>query len=797
MVLTVALGIGANTAIFSMINGFLRPLPARNSEQIVVLAARTKGDETGFGYRFSFAALQDYRKQASAFSELFAFNPDLGGLNADGKTTEFLFSTVTGNYFSALGLRPAAGRLLMPGEGEAASSDLPVVLGYACWQKRFGGSASVIGKQVRINGVAAHIVGVAPREFHGTYAGADMEGYLPLATYSEWRTGNFFTGRTIRRLTVLGRLRPGISLATAQSSVDVLSRRLEEQYPSTDRDISVRVIPENLARPLPLPFLTDVLPTVRGFVLVLAGLVLLLACMNVANILLVRATIREREMAIRAALGSGRRRLISQMLTESTLLALLGAAAGLVFGKLGSNAFASDIDLGTDMPVLLDFSFDWRVFAYALAGALLCSILIGIWPALRVSRTNAGAVLHDGGRGSAGPGRHRIRSLLVIGQVAGSLVLLVVAGLFVRSLRNAQHVDLGFNPDHVLNVRIDTRHAGYGRQRTIDFYRELERRVRAIPGVESASLAFSVPLGYISDGTSVYPEGKPVLPGEQPMGIGRNPVDEAYFETLQIPIVRGRSFTENDTESSPHVMVINQTMAARLWPNQDPIGRRVRMSTPDSPLWEVVGVARDGKYLAVFESPLPYLYVPLAQQDSYMRVLQVRSAAPPDSLKLRLEHEIQALDPDMPFADLETMRQGMNGPAGFLLFRIGAVQGAGMGILGLVLAVIGVYGVVSYGASQRTREIGIRMALGAHPRDILRMILHQGVVLVSLGVAAGLGTAALLSRVTGRVLMLVSATDPLTFGGVTLLLAGIALWACWIPARRAMKVDPMVALRHE
>jgi macrolide transport system ATP-binding/permease protein len=797
VVVTIALGIGANTAIFSLIGGFLRPLPVKRADQIVILAARTKGDETGFRFRFSFPALQEYRERASCFSDVFAFNTDVGGLSADGKTTEFLYLTVTGNYFTALGLRPAAGRLFLPGEGEKRDEELQIVLGYGYWQNRFGGG-QVIGKQVRLNGHTARIIGVAPAEFHGTYAGADMQGYLPLTNYSTWPTrADVFTSREIRPLTMGARLKPGVAIATAQSAVDVLARRMETEHPATDKGITVRVLPETLARPMPLHFLADVLPTIRGLALSLAGLVLLLACMNVANILLIRATVREREMAIRVALGSGRRRLISQMLTESMLLAGMGAVAGLALGKLGSSVSASTIDIGTDLPVRLDFSFDWRVFLYALAAAVASGIFIGVWPAVRASRTSAGAVLHDGGRGSAGPGRQRVRALLVIGQVAGSLVLLVVAGLFARSLRNAQKVELGFNPDQMVHVRMDTVQAAYDRQRTINYYRELRRRVESIPGVESVTTSFSVPMGYISISSAVYPEGQPVTPGEQPLTIGTNPVDESYFTTMQIPIVRGRAFTDKDSETSTPVAIVNQTMAARLWPRQDPIGRRIRLKMPDAPTLQVIGVAHDSKYLAVYESPLPYLYVPITQMESSMRVLQVRSSVPPESLKMRLQKKVQALDPDIPLADMQTMRQGLSGPQGFLLFRIGALQAGEMGLLGLVLAMIGVYGVVAYGATQRTREIGIRMALGAQPQSILRMILRQGVVLVLAGVGAGLGALLLLSRVIAHVVMLVSATDPMTFVLVTALLTAAALWACYIPARRVMRVDPMIALRHE
>jgi putative ABC transport system permease protein len=799
VIVTVALGIGVNTSVFSLLNGFLRPLRVKDPARIVVLAAQTKGDETGVQYRFSYPALVDFRSQANLFSDIFAFNVILGGLGADGKTAQVLFSAVSGNYFPALGLKPAAGRLFRTGEGEALGKDLPIVLGHSYWQKRFGGNFGVVGKQVRLDGKAARIVGVAPQGFHGLYAGAEMDCYLPLNSLDvRYSDGDrFFTNRGSKPLTLVGRMKPGVNHAQAQSSLDVVARRMSEQYPATDKGIGVRVVPEMLARPLPLRVLANAIPALRIFVLILAGMVLMLACLNVANILMVRATIREREMAIRAALGSGRWRLLRQMFTESAMLAALGGLGGLVLGKWGSDAFAASIDLATDFPTILDFSFDWRVFLYALAAAVSTGIVIGVWPALHGSRADTNRVLHDGGRSDSGGGKKRLRGLLVVAQVAGSLVLLIVAGLFARSLQRAQHMDLGFRADRLFNVRMDPDEVGYSRERTRDFYRELLRRVRGLSGVQSASMAFSVPMGYIFDDQKVQVEGLPSAPGEQLPSVGCNYVDTDYFETIGIPLTRGRAFLESDGAVATAVAIVNQTMASRFWPRQSTIGRRFRVG-PEAPYLEVVGVAHDSKYLAIYEPALPYFYVPLAQTPITMRTLQVRSLAAPESVALRVQQEIQRLDPDMPLADSRTMNQSLAGAfGGFLMFRLGAIQGAAMGILGLVLAAIGVYGVVSYGASQRTHEIGIRMALGADPVDIRSLVLGQGLRLVVAGVLAGLAIAAGFTRLVSGYVMLATTADPVTFTVVTLLLAAIALWACYLPARRAMRVDPIVALRHE
>jgi len=799
LLVTMALGIGANTGVFSVLNGLLRPLPVRSPEQLVVIAADTKGDETGLRYRFSYLALEDLRHQTEKFSDLFAYSPRLGGLTSRAKTTQFLYSAVTGNYFSALGVRPAAGRLLEPREGESEHAPLVVVLGYSFWQRRFGGDPNLIGQQVSVDGRAATVIGVAARDFHGIYEGLEMEGYVPLSgvTGNE-RLREMFVSRNARPLTVLGRLKPHVSLDEAQSEMNVLTRRMEDQYPATDKGIGARVVPEPLARPIPLRAGMEMFPFIRFSLLFLAALVLTVACMNIANILLVRATVREREMAIRAALGSGRGRLIRQMLTESVLLALFGAIAGMLIGNWASQTFADALPgLVSDVPVRFDVSFDWRVFTYALSAALLAGGLIGIWPALRVSRTEPGAALHDGSRtNSSGPQRQRIRGLLVAGQVAGSLVLLVAAGLFVRSLDRAQRLDLGYVPDHVLNARMNPQWVGYDKQHTTDFYNELERRVKAWPDVQSASLAFAAPLGLIGGGDTVYIEGRTVDPSEQPPSVGYNTVDASYFDTMRIPVLRGRAFQDSDTETTRLVAMVNQTMAQRYWPNQDPIGKRFRIGSAAAPLVEVIGVAHDSKYIFVVEGSLPYFYVPFTQLSSSMRVLHVRSLIDPETLISRVEQEVHALDPVMPVS-FQTMDGAVAGAQGFFLLRVGAIQAGAMGLLGLLLAAVGVYGVMSYGATQRTREIGIRMALGATPQTVLGMILHQGVWMVIAGVVVGLMGATAVTRVLGRFLFSISFADPLVFLTAAALLALVALAACWIPAHRAMRVEPMVALRHE
>ncbi len=795
VIITLALGMGANTAIFGIVNAtLLRPLPVKSPEQIVVLAGKPQGDTLGV-FRFSYPQLVDFRKQADAFSDLFASEIDLGGLSFGGKADQFVFCHVTGNYFSGLGVKPALGRLFLPTEGEEGGKDSYVVLGYSFWQKRFGGDPSIVGKQALVNGQEATIIGVAQKGFQGTNFALDLDGYIPLNMMPPGDPVKYWRNRTNRALVVMGRMKPGLSLRQAQSSVNLVAERLAEQYPATDKGVTVQVIPERLARPQ--PDASKIVPFIAGLFLALAALVLLLACVNVANILLVRATMRQREMAIRAALGASRVRLIRQLLTESLLLALFGGAGGLLLGAWASGVVAL-LFPDSKFPIRLDFSLDWRVFAYALAAALLSGTLVGVWPALRAGRTDVNGVLHGSGRSdTAGVGHHRVRNVLVVAQVAGSLMLLIVAGLFLRSLIRAQRANLGFDPDHVLNVTLDPRAVGYDAARTKGFYRDLEARVRALPGVQSASLAYSVPMGNVNGDSPVYIEGRTLAPGQQPPALAYNQVDAPYFDTMRVPLLRGRAFREDDNEKAPLVAIVDQAMARQFWPNEDPIGKRFSLQSATGPFAQIVGVVGDGKYVFIAWDREPYFFVPQAQNFTPYRTLQIRSSVPPETLITLVQNEVRALDPNMPISDVQTMRQSLAGGNGFFILRVGAILAAAMGILGLTLAVVGVYGVVSFAASQRTHEIGIRMALGADRQDILRLVLRQGLTLVMGGALFGVLLAWALTRSMAAVLVGVSPTDPLTFVTATLLLTGIGLWACYSPARRAMRLDPMVALRYE
>ena len=510
-IITLALGIGVNTAIFSMVDAFLlRPLPVNNPSQITVLAFQQQHQRQQT--QFSTADYRDIQQQTSGvFSDVFGYVFGMDGLGVDGKADRIMTNYVSGNYFAALGIKPALGRFILPSEGDVLNADPVMVLSYAYWQTHFGADPQIVGRKVSVDGHPVTIVGVAPKGFEGVYPILKVQGYLPLGMIAiEGQPSDFMTNPELRGMPVLARLRPGVTLAQAQAALAVVSQRLSQDHPDSDKDMTVQAYPELRARPNPDP--NNTVLTVGGLFLGLAGMVLLLACVNVANILLVRATVREREMAIRAALGAARIRLIRQLLTESVVLALLGGVAGMLLGFWGSSALSS-INIQTDLPINFDFGFDWRVFAYATAAALLTGIVVGIVRAVRASRGNLSSILHEGGRGVVG-GKNRLRTTLVVAQVAGSLILLVIAGLFTRSLSKAQQTDLGFDPNHVVNFAMDPNEIGYNQAQTRDFYKNLLTQVGVLPGVVSASAANSTPMGYYNNGDSLSIDGYQPPPGQ-------------------------------------------------------------------------------------------------------------------------------------------------------------------------------------------------------------------------------------------------------------------------------------------
>jgi len=797
VVFTIALGIGVNTAIFSVLNGWLfRPLPVHAPEQVTVLAFSRQHD----GSSFSYLDFLDFRHQSSAaFSDLFAYGLSVAGLSVNGHATEFAYSSVSGNYFSALGVRPMLGRFFFAGEGETPGSASLVVLGNSYWRRHFNADPTAIGKQVRINGKPTTIIGVAPPEFHGTLFAFEMDGYLTLnAMVESDASDRFWTDRQDRRLVVLGRLQHGVTIHQAESVTNTIAQRLAAQYPSTNGDVIIHVVPERYARPAVL--VASFVPAVAGLFLALATLVLLLASLNVANLLFGRVATRRHELAIRSTLGAGHFRIIRQLLTESLLLTISGGVAGVVFAEWAISVSGSalrSVTTTTNFAYKLDSSLDWRVFSYALSATVLTGLFVGLWPAVRLGSAGADAALNTGRGATEGAGRQKYRSTLVVIQVACSLVLLIVSGLFVRSLQHAGQMDLGFEPTNVVNVMLDPQQVSYTDKRAKAFYRQLEDRVSALPGVQSASLAFAVPLALPGHRDSIYIESHPLAPNEPPPQISFNSVDPNYFATMRVSIAQGRTFTDSDTESSPQVAIVNQAMANKFWPNDNPVGKYFRRESPTGSLTEVVGIAHDGQYFFVSPDAQPYFYVPLAQDFTSFLSLQVRTTVPFESFVPLLQQEIRDLAPDIPIVDARTMAQIVQGFGGMFVFRLAASLAAVLGFIGLALAVTGVYGIVSLGLVQRTQEMGIRMAIGAGRAHILRLALGRGLILVLCGVFAGLAAAWALTRAMSSLLIGVNNSDPFTY---ILAVSGIiaaALLACYVPARTAMNLDPMAALRHE
>jgi macrolide transport system ATP-binding/permease protein len=797
-IVTLALGMAVNTTVFSVVNGFLlRPLPVPHPEQMTVLAL--KQSSVAGTYRFSYPTYEDLRDQTDSFSDVFAYRVSLAGLTVDHKSDHCLISRVTNNYFRSLDIKPAYGRLVLSTEGRVPGADPVIVLGYSYWRRRFAGDPKIIGQSVKLNEHAFTVVGIAPREFHGTYPVMDMDAYIPFSAETGEDPDNpvakVWTSRGVRSLTVMGRLKPGVTIRQAQASLNVVTERIAEAHPDTEKGLSVQLFPEKLARPE--PDADNPIPATSIAFMSLAALVLLVACFNIANVLLVRATVRQREMAIRAALGAGQGRLVRQYLTESLLLALLGGGAGLVLASWASG-FLSSLSLGTDLPLRFDFRPDARVYVFALAAVLFTGLFVGMMPALRAARTNVSAVLHEGGRGSSsGPRRQFVRNALVVAQVAGSLVLLIVAGLFMRSLEKAEKMNLGFNPDHVLDLSVDVEQVGYKAPPAREAYRDIDNRIRALPGVQSVAEAFTVPMGYVGADDRIWIEEHPYAAGQQPQEIPFNQITPSYFDTLQMPLLRGRKFSDADSEKAPPVAIINETMAKKFWPSEDALGKHFGTKGANGPFMEVVGIVQDAKYQNVVENPQAFYYLPFEQSYNSLRTLHVRTTVPSESLAPQIQSVIHEVVPDVPITQVKTMNEALQGANGFFLFRFGAQLTSTMGLLGLLLAVVGIYSVVSYAAAQRTQEIGIRVAMGASPQAILKMVLRQGLTLVGIGLAAGLGLALAGTRVMGGLIVGIKPTDPLTFAVVVCLLAAIALFACWVPAHRATRIDPLVALRYE
>jgi predicted permease len=800
-IVTLGLGMAINTTVFSVINGLLlRSLPVSHPEQITVLALKQQGTD-GF-QTFSYPDFLDIRSQSKSIGEVFAYRTSLVSIVAQNRGDHCIISRVSGNYFSTLGIQPALGRLILPTEGQTPNSDPVIVLSYAYWQKRFNRDPSIVGKTVQVDDHAMTVVGIAPKDFLGTYAFLSMDGFIPIGATtgtmgleSENVLREFWEKRDRRSISLLARLNPGVDLKQASATFGVVANRIAEQHPDTDKAISIQVFPEKLARPEPDP--DNTIPYTALAFTALGALVLLVACFNIANVLLVRATVRQREMAIRAAIGAGRVRLIRQYLTESLMLALFGGIAGMLLGWWAAG-FLGSLNLGTDLPVKFNFDPDLRVFLFALGVVVLTGAVVGILPALRVARTDVNTMLREGGRSSTDGGRrHWVRNGLVMAQVAGSLLLLIVAGLFVRSARHAEQISLGFNPDHVLDIPIDVKQVGYTDEQGKQFFRTLDERLRVLPGVTSESEAFFTPLSLISADQGLVFDGRELEPGQTAPDVMYNVISPDYFTTLQIPLRQGRVFTAADRDKAPNVAVVNEAMAKKFWPGQDVIGKHFRFTVGEPKRWEVVGVVGNTKIKSITEEETPFFYIPVEQSYIPLRTIHLRTSIPPDSIVRQATAQIQELAPTLPIVGARTLPEDLSGINGYLFYNLGAQLTTTIGLLGLLLAIVGVYSVVSYAAVQRTHEIGIRVALGANRVDILRMVLGQSIVIVGVGILVGLGISLAATRLVAGLLVGISPTDPVTFISVVAVLAVVAIAACWLPAHRATRVNPLVALRYE
>ena len=789
-VLSLALGIGANAAIFSLVNAILlRPLAVMEPERLISVFPT---DKSGEAQAFSYPNYVDFRDRNDVFTGLFVtrFAPmSLSRENANERIWGYL---VSGNYFDVLGTSAAQGRTFLAEEDQMELSHPVAVLSHGCWQRRFGGDPALVGKDVTLNNHRFRVVGIMPEGFTGTEVAYTPELWVPVMM-QEWiePSNSWLDRRSTQNIFATGRLKPGVTLAQAEASLNNLARRLGEEYPDTNEGQSVTLTPPGLIHPM----LRTPLISFTWALMALVGLVLLIACTNLANLLLARASERRKEVAIRLALGASLSRLVRQLLTESILLSVLGGAVGFLLA-----IWMIDLAVGfkppVDFPLSIDLGVDGRVLGFSLLASLITGIIFGIVPALQSTKPELVPALKDA-TAQAGSSRSRLRSTLVVAQIALSLVLLIAAGLVVRALQQVRTMSPGFDSENGLIMSVDVGLQGYDETKGAQFYQQLVERVRSLPGVRSASLASSVPLSINYNSTDVYVEGQAPVRGANVPSAMTASVGTNYFETMRTPLIEGRGFGDGDGQDSPRVIVVNETFARRFFPGANPsesaIGKRVRFGGEQ--FWQIVGVARDGKYFSIGEAPRMFVYSPLLQDYATSATLIVRTSSNPERMISTIRDEVRKLDPNLPVFGVKTLTEHM----GVSLFpaRVAATLLGGFGLLALTLAGIGIYGVMAYAVTQRTREIGIRVALGARPTDVLRLCMRHGVLLSVIGVLIGLVATFALTRLMASLLYGVSPTDAVTFISISLLLTAVALLASYLPARRATKVDPMIALRHE
>jgi putative ABC transport system permease protein len=784
-VLTLALGIGSTTAIFTVVDAvLLRPLPYRDANRLVSLYEDRSS--TGFPRKeFTPANYADCKEQEQIFKDLAAIDADrFYNLISEGAPPERLLAEgVSWNLFSILGTRPLIGRVFRP-EEDAPGNDYVILISHRLWRDRFGADADLVGQEILLNGEKYSVIGVMPPGFSFPNKNADL--WVPLAF-----TPQGLTERGQHFLTVVGELQPGVSVTQANAELRVFSQSLRQQH----MDI-MRFVDGFTAVPLQETYTRDV----RGGLIVLlvaVAFILFIACANIANLLLSRATARQREIALRSALGAGRGRIVRQLLTESAVLAIAGGALGILLTE-ASFRFLKTL-IPEDLSRTVSLTLSLSVLAFAMVVSLASTFLFGLTPAIQISKKDLIDPLKEGGKGSTGGRRKSLGNLLVIGEIALSLVLLVAAGLLLESLVNLRRQDPGFRSDQVLTAHIDVPDGRYPDfVRRTQFFQAVLERVKGLPGVRSAGCTSVLPLTWKSGMAGFLPEG--VVRLDIQYGALDRVVSPGYFETMRIPLIRGRFFDERDGPSAPFVAIVNQTMARKFWPNEDALGRGLRFNLGGANFrsTQIIGIVGDVKQMGLNEPPKEEMYFPYWQADgNYMRPrdLVILTAGSPMNLASAVRQAVWSIDPDQPVSAIMTMDDVLDREV--LQRRVQTALLGGFATLALTLACVGIYGVMAYLVTQQRHEIGIRLAVGAHPRHILGLILNRGAQLTATGVGIGIATALLATRLMRGLLFGVTPIDPITFGSVALLLILIALAACYIPARRAMRVDPMVALRYE
>ncbi|HKA22576.1 MAG TPA: ABC transporter permease [Blastocatellia bacterium] len=786
-VLSLALGTGANTAIFSLINTvLLRPLPVQNSERLVALNSMS---ENHLFPSFSYPNYKDFRDRNESFSGLIGYRFTPLSLSHDGINERVWGYEITGNYFDLLGVGALLGRVISTEDDVSPGSHPVAVMSFKCWQQRFGLDPNIIGKGIIVNGRNYTVIGVAPKGFYGTEVVSAPDLFFPLAMQEQLDLGNnWLNNRGADNIFVQGLLKPGISMSQAQAGLNTIAAQLEREFPDVNEGKTVVLSPPGL---IGVALRGPVLGF-AGMLMAVVGLVLLLACTNLANLLMARATERRREIAVRLALGASRFRVVRQLLNESLLLALAGGALGLL-PAFWLASLASAFKLPLNIPLAFEVHIDYRVYIFTFLLSLATGLLFGLLPALQATKTDLVPALKEE-VSFGGHSRSWLKSSLIVAQVALSLILLVAGGLMIRALNKAQTINLGFDPQRSIEVAFDLRLQGYESGQAKEFQKRLLERVRALPGVQSAGIADGVPVDLHFSRTSVFIEGQRLERNARVPIAMISRVTPGYFQAMTTRLIAGRDFTDQDNEKATRVAIVNETFARRFFPGEDPIGRRFSLGRPDAAPNEIVGIVQDGKYAGLNEDPRPFASRPLWQSESGSTSLIVRTEGDPQLLKGPVAGEVQRLDPHLPMSN-STLVEKLAFP--LLPARIAAAILGGFGLLALVLAAIGIYGVISYAVSTRTYEIGVRMALGAQGVDVLTLILGQGMRLAFIGVGIGLSAALLLTRLLKSMLFGVSPTDPVTFAIALAVLATVALIACYVPARRATKVDPMVALRHE